>query len=81
MAVVLDIYSRAVVGWAMHHRMQHALVHAALEMAAARRQPKEEVLLHSDRSSQYCAYDYQALFRRPRIVPNNSVRGAARTMP
>lgn len=41
LAVVLDLYSRAVVGWAMHHRMQQALVHAALEMAVARRQPKK----------------------------------------
>lgn len=40
LAVVLDLYSRAVVGWAMHHRMQLALVHAALEMAVARRQPQ-----------------------------------------
>ncbi|WPD44480.1 DDE-type integrase/transposase/recombinase [Pseudomonas aeruginosa] len=45
LAVVLDLYSRAVVGWAMQHRMQQALVHAALEMAIALRQPKEEVLL------------------------------------
>ncbi|MDU9407977.1 IS3 family transposase [Pseudomonas sp. zfem001] len=75
LAVVLDLYSRAVVGWAMHHRMQQALVHAALEMAVARRQPKEEVLLHSDRGSQYCAYDYQALLRRHRIVPSHSRPG------
>ncbi|HGP1322472.1 DDE-type integrase/transposase/recombinase [Pseudomonas aeruginosa] len=71
---VLDL-SRAVVGWATHHRMQQALVHAALEMAIARRQPKEEVLLHSDRGSQYCAYDYQALLRRHRIVPSHSRPG------
>jgi len=51
LAVVLDLYSRAIVGWAMHHRMQQALVHAALEMGFARRQPKEQVLLHSDRGS------------------------------
>lgn len=38
----------------------------------ARRQPKEEVLLHSDRGSQYCTYDYQALLRRHRIVPSHS---------
>ncbi|CAH0143812.1 hypothetical protein SRABI70_00353 [Pseudomonas sp. Bi70] len=63
LAVVLDLYSRAVFGWAMHHRMQQALVHAALETAGARRQPKTEVLLHSDRGSQYCAYDHQALRR------------------
>jgi len=75
LAVVLDLYSRAVVGWAMHHRMQQALVHAALKMAVARRQPKTEVLLHSDRGSQYCAYDYQALLRRHRILPSHSRRG------
>ncbi len=54
LAVVLDLYSRAVVGWAMHHRMQRALVHAALEMAVALRQPQAEVLLHSD-SKNICA--------------------------
>ncbi|WP_196797929.1 IS3 family transposase [Pseudomonas aeruginosa] len=75
LAVVLNLYSRAVVGWAMHHRMQQALVHAALKMAVARRQPKEEVLLHSDHGSQYCAYDYQALLRRHRIVPSHSRPG------
>ncbi|WP_082729203.1 DDE-type integrase/transposase/recombinase [Pseudomonas sp. St29] len=63
LAVVLDLYSRAVVDWAMHYRMQLALVHAALEMIVVRRQSKEQVLLHSDRGSQYCAYDYQALLR------------------
>lgn len=75
LAVVLDLYSRAVVGWAMYHRMQQALVHAALEMAVARRQPQAEVLLHSDRGSQYCAHDYQALLQRHRIVPSHSSPG------
>lgn len=59
----------------MHHRMQQALIHAALEMAVALRQPKEEVLLHSDRGSQYCAYDYRALLLRYRIVPSHSRPG------
>ncbi|HEJ2990133.1 TPA: DDE-type integrase/transposase/recombinase [Pseudomonas aeruginosa] len=49
------LYSRAVVGWAMRHRMQQALVNAALETAVARRQPQAEVLLHSDRGSQLFA--------------------------
>ncbi|MDH0701302.1 IS3 family transposase [Pseudomonas toyotomiensis] len=75
MPVVIDLYSRAVVGWAMHHRMQQALIHAAPERAVARRQPQTEVLLHSDRSSQYRAYDYQVLLRRHRIVPSNSRPG------
>ncbi|HGO9799670.1 integrase core domain-containing protein [Pseudomonas aeruginosa] len=55
--------------------MQQALVPAALEMAVARRQPKEEVLLHSDRGSQYCADDYRALLRRHRIGPSHSRPG------
>ncbi|AXK40189.1 IS3 family transposase [Crenobacter cavernae] len=75
LAVVLDLHSRAVVGWAMHHRMQQELVQAALTMAVACRQPQGEVLLHSDRGSQYCAFDYQALLRRHGIVPSHSRAG------
>ena len=75
LAVVLDLYPRAVVGWAIHPRMQQALVPDALEMAVARRQLQAEVLLHSDRGSQYCVYDYQALLRRHRIVPSHSRPG------
>ncbi|WP_156970839.1 IS3 family transposase [Andreprevotia chitinilytica] len=75
LAVVLDLYSRAVVGWAMHHRMQQELVHAALTMAVARRKPAQTVLLHSDRGSQYCALDYQTLLRRHGIVPSHSRAG------
>src|SRR3546814_908764 len=75
LAVVLDLYSRSVVGWAMHHRMQQELVHAALTMAVARRKPTGEVLLHSDRGSQYCAFDYQNLLKRHGIVPSHSRAG------
>lgn len=75
LAVVLDLYSRAVVGWAMHHRMHQELVHAALTMAVARRQPAGEILLHSDRGSQYCAFDYQNLLKRHGIVPSHSRAG------
>ncbi|WP_326838437.1 IS3 family transposase [Herminiimonas contaminans] len=75
LAVVLDLYSRAVVGWAMHHRMHQELVHAALTMAVARRKPMGEVLLHSDRGSQYCAFEYQNLLKRYRIVPSHSRAG------
>ncbi|WP_225610088.1 DDE-type integrase/transposase/recombinase [Pseudomonas sp. PDM19] len=70
LAVVLDLYSRAVVDWAV----QQALVHAALEIAVARRQPQAEMLLHSGRGSQYCTYGYQALLRRHRIAPSYSQR-------
>lgn len=59
----------------MHHRKQQELVHAALTMAVARRQPSGEVILHSDRGSQYCAFDYQALLKRHGIVPSHSRAG------
>ncbi|TLP72473.1 transposase family protein [Pseudomonas nitroreducens] len=51
---MVNLFSHAVVGWTMHHRIQLPLVHAALEMAVARQQSKEEVPL-SDRGSQYYA--------------------------
>lgn len=75
LAVVLDLFSRAVVGWAMHHLMQQGLMHAALTIAVARRQLQGEALLHSDRGSQYCVYDYQDLLKRNRIVPSHSRPG------
>ncbi|MCW3481669.1 IS3 family transposase [Neisseriaceae bacterium JH1-16] len=75
LAVVMDLYTRAIVGWAMHHCMQQELVHAALTMAVARRQPQGEVLLHPDRGSKYCAYDYQALLKRHGILPSHSRAG------
>jgi putative transposase len=61
LAVIIDLYSRAVVGWAMHQRMTQALVSKALRMACSRRDYQPGLLLHSDRGSQYAASDYQAL--------------------
>ena len=66
----------AIIGWAMHHRMQQELVHAAL--AVARRKPAREVILHSDRGSQYCAFDYQVLLERHDMVPSHSRAGNCR---
>jgi putative transposase len=61
LAAMLDIYSRKVVGWAMDKHMEEGLVASALQMAATHRQPREGVLHHSDRGSQYAARDYQKL--------------------
>ena len=55
--------------------MQQELVHAALTMAVARRKPSGAVILHSDRGSQYCAFDYQALLKQPGMVPSHSRTG------
>lgn len=60
LAVVLDVYSRAVVGWAMAERITRDLVIAALTMAVWRRRPAPGLIAHSDRGSQYASGDYQA---------------------
>ncbi|MCG9077186.1 IS3 family transposase [Laribacter hongkongensis] len=78
LAVVLDLYSRAIVGWAMHHRMQQERGRAALTMTVTRRKPAREVILHSDRGSQYCAFAYQALLKRHGMVPSHSRAGNCR---
>lgn len=58
-SVLLDLYSRKVVGWATSSRIDTALVQGALEMALGRRQPGGGLLHHSDRGSQYAGQAYQ----------------------
>jgi putative transposase len=60
LAVVLDLYSRRVVGWAMRHTQDHALVLDALAMAVGHRQPQPGLVHHSDRGRQYASTAYQA---------------------
>lgn len=64
LAVVMDLYTRMIVGWSMDARMTRELVMNALRMAYFRRKPKRGVTHHSDRGSQYCSDDYQALLRQ-----------------
>jgi putative transposase len=59
LAVVMDLYSRQIVGWAMNKRMKKQLVLDALAMAYWQRKPPKGLLHHSDRGSQYASYDYQ----------------------
>jgi len=58
LAVVLDLFSRRVVGWAMRQTMDSELVEAALHMALADRQPDQGLLHHSDQGSQYTSSAY-----------------------
>jgi len=58
LAVVLDLYSRRIVGWAMSDRINTHLVNQALKMAFLSRQPAEGLLHHSDRGSQYTSGSY-----------------------
>ena len=59
LAVVMDLYSRRIVGWAMDKRMKTDLVLKALAMAYWHRKPPKGLLHHSDRGSQYACPDYQ----------------------
>ena len=67
LAVVLDLFSRKVVGWAMAERMNTALVERALHMALQTRQPGSTLLHHSDQGSQYTSATYQAKLRDANI--------------
>jgi putative transposase len=75
LAVVLDLYSRAVVGWAMAERMTREVVIAALTMALWRRRPERGLIVHSDRGSQYASLDYQALLERHGALASMSRKG------
>ena len=59
LAVILDLYSRRVIGWAVSNRMKRDLAIRALDMAVALRQPPEGCIHHTDRGSQYCSNEYQ----------------------
>ena len=59
LAVVMDLYSRQIVGWAMKDRMKKQLAIDALAMAYWQRKPSKGLLHHSDRGSQYACHDYQ----------------------
>ncbi len=63
LAVVMDLYSRAIVGWSMSRRMTQQLVCDALTMALFRRHFPKGTIIHSDRGSQYCSKRYQRLIR------------------
>lgn len=68
LAVILDLYSRAVIGWAMAERMRASLVCDALRMALWRRQFPREVIVHTDRGSQYASHAYQTLLADHQLV-------------
>ena len=75
LAVVLDLFSRRVVGWATSDRLKRDLAVEALRRALVPRNPAPGLVHHSDRGSQYCSVDYQALLRRRGILISMSGRG------
>jgi transposase InsO family protein len=75
LAVVVDLFSRKIVGWALASTMEASLVVTALTMAIGRRHPPPGLLHHSDRGSQYASAAYQALLQRHQMVGSMSRRG------
>jgi putative transposase len=75
LAVVIDLYSRQVVGWAMDGRMQTDLVLQALLAAVWRRKPLPGLMLHSDQGSQFTGQQWQAFLKTHGIVCSMSRRG------
>ena len=74
-AVVMDLYSRMIVGYAMAARMTKELVLNALRMARIKRKPKPGLIHHTDRGSQYCSHDHQALIADMKAVSSMSRKG------
>jgi putative transposase len=75
LAVVLDLCSRAVVGWAMADHMRAELVNQALAMAICQRRPAAGLIMHTDRGSQYGADSYRQLLTQHSIASSMSRKG------
>jgi putative transposase len=75
LAVVLDLYARRIVGWAMAPLLDQALAHDALAMALAERRPAPGLVFHSDRGGPFLSLRVQQLIARHRLVPSTSRPG------
>ena len=63
LAVMIDLHSRRVIGWAVSNRLKRDLALQALNNAVALRNPPQGCIHHTDRGSQYCSHDYQERLR------------------
>ena len=75
LAVILDLHSRRVIGWAVSNRMKRDLAIRAMNMAIALRRPPKGCIHHTDRGSQYCSHDYQKLMRQHGFKVSMSGKG------
>jgi len=75
LAILLDLYSRKIIGWAMSERNNKELVLSALNMALERRRPQSQVLHHTDRGSTYGSDDYRNKLIAAGLVPSMSRKG------
>lgn len=75
LAVVLDLFSRQVVGWSLSNRMTKKLIMDALRIAIWRRRPAPGLTFHSDRGSQYCSNDFQKMLKAHGMLSSMSRKG------
>lgn len=75
LAVVLDLFSRRVVGWSMGETLERSLVLSALSMAQSNRSASRGLICHSDRGSQYASHDYQKALSEAGVVCSMSRKG------
>lgn len=75
MAGFMDLYSRRIVGWAMHPSMDENLVLASWNMALSHRQPPAHLLVHSDRGSQYASGAFRKAVAKAQALPSMSRKG------
>lgn len=77
-AVVLDVYTRRIVGWQLASHMRQSLVSDALEMAlSARHEHEDRLIAHSDNVSQYTSYEYTERLKKAGIAPSRGRTGTA----
>jgi putative transposase len=75
LSVVLDVYNRQIVGWAMSERLNRQIVIAPLQQAMNRRSPTENLIFHSDQGSQYTSDEFRQLLHNHGILASNSGQG------
>lgn len=75
LATVMDLYSRAIIGWTLYERLETVLISDALQKALWKRKFPVGVLVHSDRGSQYCSHEYQKLLKDNSLICSMSRKG------
>lgn len=75
LAVVIDLYSRQIVGWSMADHMKTSLVNDALLMAIWKRKPPKGLIWHTDRGSQYCSESHRNILQNHNIIQSMSRKG------
>ena len=75
LTTIINLYSRKIIGWSLRNRLTKELVIAALHMALKQRKLSQDLLLHSDRGSQYASELYQTLLEKNGILCSMSGKG------